>query len=230
MVAIHYGFFHIIALSENSTKPLATPFYLTDKINKEMACTNPGFEFLKEFKNPCFIEELKKKGRAVYENNTMIGFLSKHYSERLMNNMYPAVLDERKHGGLDNGVDFTRKRLRCLPYYYVLGVAKSGTSDLYKRMHCHPHIVGGMRKASEWLGTYRFQKDISLSDYIDFNDPAARQMVRKLENMTGDSVAMITGDHSTWTLTRQHQYEKGKVFVLISSSIIIPFIYTQLKG
>ena len=33
MVAIHYGYFNILALSENRTNTDVTPIYLTDKID-----------------------------------------------------------------------------------------------------------------------------------------------------------------------------------------------------
>lgn len=31
--------------------------------------------------------------------------------------------------------------LRCLPYFHLIGICKSGTSDLFKRLHLHPEIV-----------------------------------------------------------------------------------------
>ena len=180
MVATHYGYFYILALSESSTNTDAKPLFLTDKIDKDMAYT-PRL-WVSERIHKCLfhgrhtnqIIRTQEKCRAVYVNNTMIGYLWKHYSQCFMNKMYPAVLKETKHSRPDNASDYSRKRLRCLPYYYVLGVAESGTTDLYQRMLYHPHIAGGMWKASEWLGTLRFQNDTSLSDNIDFYNLAAR--------------------------------------------------------
>ena len=33
------------------------------------------------------------------------------------------------------------QRLRCLPYFHVLGVDKSGTTDLHSRIAQHPHVL-----------------------------------------------------------------------------------------
>ncbi|KAK3592270.1 hypothetical protein CHS0354_022695 [Potamilus streckersoni] len=47
--------------------------------------------------------------------------------------------------------------LRCLPYFQIIGVCKSGTSDLFKRMLRHPQIVQnkGILKKETWFWTWR---------------------------------------------------------------------------
>ncbi|XP_076448501.1 uncharacterized protein LOC143285156 [Babylonia areolata] len=49
-----------------------------------------------------------------------------------------------------------RDSLRCLPYFYVAGVAKSGTSDLYRRLSHHPDILQGSMKEYHWWDRGRF--------------------------------------------------------------------------
>ncbi|XP_052791542.1 carbohydrate sulfotransferase 15-like [Mya arenaria] len=48
----------------------------------------------------------------------------------------PEFLPEYKNPcWYDNG------QFRCLPYFHLIGICKSGTSDLFKRLHLHPDIV-----------------------------------------------------------------------------------------
>ena len=223
ILAVHYRQLFITALYKNRGNTEST-FFFTDKIYKDdLANIKPRFEFLKEFKNPCFLEDIshnilvgkKSESRLVYENNSMIGHISKRYSRDYMQDMYPAFIKVKQQSGYDDDV-FIWKRLRCLPYYYVLGVLKSGTTDLNHRMQCHPSLTSGMRKASEWFNALRF-RNISLSDYIDFYDPAARKMAKMSGYVTQGrakqrkAVSVITGDHSTGTLTKRQQYDQGKL-------------------
>ena len=62
------------------------------------------------------------------------------------------------------------QRLRCLPYFHVLGVDKSGTTDLHSRIAQHPHVLlnsGGLGKETYywcWLkyGQYMGKRDLLL--------------------------------------------------------------------
>ena len=43
------------------------------------------------------------------------------------------------------------KRLRCYPYFYVIGAPKCGSTDFHKALTSyHPHIVSGARKESQF--------------------------------------------------------------------------------
>ena len=44
-----------------------------------------------------------------------------------------------------------RGNMRCLPAFYVIGVAKSGTSNLHQLMTQHPHIDAGKYKEIFYL-------------------------------------------------------------------------------
>ena len=41
---------------------------------------------------------------------------------------------------------FENKKLRCIPYYHILGVSKCGTTDIYNRLVKHPHIYESLNK------------------------------------------------------------------------------------
>nr|KAG5708484.1 hypothetical protein BaRGS_026211 [Batillaria attramentaria] len=72
------------------------------------------------------------------------------------------------------------KGLRCAPYFYLAGVAKGGTTDLYRRIRLHPDVMFGTEKEYHWwdrdrygssskdlgFGTVNLQGGMSLRDYL----------------------------------------------------------------
>ncbi|KAK2139495.1 hypothetical protein LSH36_1749g00003 [Paralvinella palmiformis] len=64
--------------------------------------------------------------------------------------------------------------LRCLPYVYVLGVAKSGTSSLYNNLLSDDHITKGQRKEIFWWGNVR--RRITFRKYISYFDRSAQEI------------------------------------------------------
>ena len=46
--------------------------------------------------------------------------------------------------------------LRCLPYFFLAGFPKSGTTDLFYKMGIHPQILAGC-KEPHWWTRRRFQ-------------------------------------------------------------------------
>ncbi|XP_045177424.2 carbohydrate sulfotransferase 15-like [Mercenaria mercenaria] len=51
---------------------------------------------------------------------------------------------------------FNDDRLHCLPYFYLIGVKKSGTSDLFKRISAHPEFRDPDFKEAQWFPRTRF--------------------------------------------------------------------------
>ena len=50
-------------------------------------------------------------------------------------------------------------RLKCLPYFHLIGVDKSGTTDLWFRLTQHSHVVqntGVLGKETHWWSWRRF--------------------------------------------------------------------------
>ncbi|XP_005101986.1 carbohydrate sulfotransferase 15 [Aplysia californica] len=99
-----------------------------------------------------------------------------------------------------------RQRLRCLPYFHLLGVGKSGTTDLWNRLMWHPHIVsnhGVLHKEALWWAWrrygftgYRRSKVQDFNTYVDIFNNTARQVQRSLEQDTHYHKLLITGDGS----------------------------------
>ena len=55
-----------------------------------------------------------------------------------------------------------KRQLLCLPYFYVAGVAKCGTTDLYKRIRYHPEIMEGVLKEYHWWDRLRYGASMEL--------------------------------------------------------------------
>ncbi|KAK7499489.1 hypothetical protein BaRGS_00009141 [Batillaria attramentaria] len=53
-------------------------------------------------------------------------------------------------------------KLRCLPFFYVAGVAKCGTTDFYRRLRYHPDIMWGELKEYHWWDRLRYGSSMEL--------------------------------------------------------------------
>lgn len=156
------------------------------------------FQFLSQYKNPCWYEPLYTTN--VYQNNkysvmspniasTMIRLMTE-WNQRLMK-------DEKA------------QRLRCLPYFYIIGQPKCGSTDLFKRIVQHPDVVSPPIKELHWWSRNRMGKRINytdiipLSDYIDMFDQAAFQIERrgytaKHQIITGEASVSVMWENDDW--------------------------------
>ncbi|KAK6171288.1 hypothetical protein SNE40_019511 [Patella caerulea] len=101
-------------------------------------------------------------------------------------------------------------RVRCLPYFHLVGVDKCGTTDLWKRMVQHPQILpnaGNVGKSTMWWSWRRFGFDVwskgrtpwTFEKYMNQFDAAARKIESfavKTRNNEDDFHPLITGDGS----------------------------------
>ena len=63
----------------------------------------------------------------------------------------------------------TLQNLRCLPYFHIFGVCKSGTTDLYRRLLKHPQVVpnkGMIQKETSYWTWFRYGKSKNFSDVM----------------------------------------------------------------
>ncbi|RUS86305.1 hypothetical protein EGW08_005949 [Elysia chlorotica] len=107
-------------------------------------------------------------------------------------------------------------RLRCLPFFHLAGVDKSGTTDLWYRLAQHPHLVrprAVMGKETHWWSWRRFGFDIWVKNreirhfdwYLQhFHDPSTK--IEENTHQEGDQTVhhFITGEGSPtvfWDLT-----------------------------
>ncbi|CAH1784895.1 unnamed protein product [Owenia fusiformis] len=150
----------------------------------------PKIEFLPGYKNPCWVEAFKKDP---YVN------AAKTTSQR---RYYQSMTEYYNHRYLQN----IRFRLRCLPYYYILGQPKCGTTDLYLKLNLHPDFEKGIVKEPHWWTRQRYGRNgwtQSLAEYVNVFDRASVEIQRssKIDNTTLQIVRnKITGDASASTL------------------------------
>ena len=50
-----------------------------------------------------------------------------------------------------------QRELRCLPYLFLIGVPKAGTTDLFLMLNLHPDFRNYV-KEPQWFARYRFRK------------------------------------------------------------------------
>ncbi|XP_078331635.1 carbohydrate sulfotransferase 15-like isoform X1 [Crassostrea virginica] len=128
----------------------------------------------------------------------------------------------------------TYNRLRCLPYFHIFGVCKSGTTDLFHRLTQHPQIVGnrGMMGKETWFwswhryGTEGFVKANpkrfrTLENFADFFQIPKLSDFKMSPNgsrysdiITGHGDPMDFWDHSLWWLIPQNDQNASEPTVL----------------
>ncbi|XP_071089470.1 carbohydrate sulfotransferase 15-like isoform X1 [Haliotis cracherodii] len=157
------------------------------------------FNFLPNFKNPCWYEPMVRPD--VYKTNHF-----KHFSKYCRNLFKDLTEEWRKK----MEQDAQPRRLRCLPYFFIAGQPKCGSTDLYFKLMSHPDVVSPPMKESHWWAKNRFgwrlnfTSKVPINDYIDLYDKAALFMEHVNDPNTSEEQEgyhqLITGDASVSTL------------------------------
>jgi hypothetical protein len=103
------------------------------------------FNPLSDFKNPCWMSTLGLSNP--YQNHS--GIPRRDLSEKYKSHMRQ-IYNKRIHNG-------TTWRLRCFPYAMLIGVSKSGTTDLFWRIMKHPMIFPCATKEPWFWVRHRMQ-------------------------------------------------------------------------
>ncbi|XP_033756313.1 carbohydrate sulfotransferase 15-like [Pecten maximus] len=127
---------------------------------------------LPNFKNPCWYERLY--GSDVYKNNKylVVSRSARHKSLELISEWSKRLLANRN----------TAQRLRCLPYFQVIGQPKCGSTDLFWRIMRHKDVFSPPIKELHWWSRNRQGKNVNFTDiiplpqYVDMFDQAALQI------------------------------------------------------
>lgn len=159
--------------------------------------------FLSGIKSPCWYEEFSGElGTDPYKRNlfTLRSKSFKTMCDKLRTNFYEHLY----HRG---GKLF---RLRCLPFFYIIGQPKCGTTDLFHRLLLHPEVKFNTMKEPHWwtrkrFGYIRFKdgfhESFPVEDYLDLFDLAAHNIQEGFSgNSSGDHRALITGEASASTM------------------------------
>ncbi|XP_012936462.2 uncharacterized protein LOC101858929 [Aplysia californica] len=81
--------------------------------------------------------------------------------------------------------------LRCLPFFYVAGFSKSGTTDLISRMNSHPEVKV-IKKEKHWLDYFRYMDTFRfISNYTDMFQPVTDMFIQMLKENT--TLPIVTG-------------------------------------
>ncbi|XP_061910778.1 carbohydrate sulfotransferase 15-like [Entelurus aequoreus] len=134
----------------------------------------PG-KFLPDVRNPCWYEEYAGNVTSdPYGEN-----LYAHYARRFLTVFTHLRRTFEKHLFSHGGKLY---RIRCLPYFYIIGQPKCGTTDLYNRLLLHPDVKFTTFKEPHWWTRKRFgiirsnegfHSRYPVEDYLDLLDEAA---------------------------------------------------------
>ena len=72
--------------------------------------------------------------------------------------------------------------ISCLPYFFIGGFPKSGTTELFSKVTYHPQVLRGRRKEPHFWTRRRFKKKFSLRFYETLFKDAIARIQNKTEN------------------------------------------------
>ena len=85
-------------------------------------------------------------------------------------------------------------KLSCLPYFFIGGFAKCGTTELFSKLVFHPDIFKG-RKENHWWTRSRFRNSKGSEYYRNIFAGAAKQIINNPELITVDATASTIWDN-----------------------------------
>ncbi|CAL1541435.1 unnamed protein product [Lymnaea stagnalis] len=130
----------------------------------------------------------------------------------------PKFLPELKNPCFYEYVLNNKRRLRCLPYFYIIGMDKSGSTDLHGRLAKHPLVygnLGSMDKETQFWSWNRYgfmnkrkgELKATLDMYMDLFSHTAEIIDSHNDThiITGDATPMDLWDFRGWTMIPQNQ-------------------------
>ncbi|XP_066526855.1 carbohydrate sulfotransferase 15 isoform X2 [Hoplias malabaricus] len=163
----------------------------------------PG-QFLPNLKNPCWYEEYTQNSSVDPYGRNLYALYSKRF-KAVYNHLQRGFQKHLLH------LEDRHYRLRCLPYFYIIGQPKCGTTDLYDRLRLHPQIRFTTMKEPHWWTRKRFgiirlsegfHNPYPLKDYLDLFDQVAYQIQDLLTNSSRENIRtdIIIGEASASTM------------------------------
>ncbi|XP_061913807.1 carbohydrate sulfotransferase 15-like [Entelurus aequoreus] len=190
--------------------------------------------FLPGIKSPCWYQEFSGGTSDNPYKRNLFAVRSKSFlgvSDQLRSNFRL----RRRDGG--------QFRLRCLPYFYIIGQPKCGTTDLFYRMLLHPQGRFNFMKEPHWWTRKRFgyirfkygsQRRFPVEDYLDLFDLSAHNIhapssgnpptERPLQLLTGEASASTMWDNQVWRYLHGDGEETEPPF------LVQDFIHTAQPG
>ncbi|XP_078717669.1 carbohydrate sulfotransferase 15 isoform X2 [Lampetra fluviatilis] len=153
---INFKDIHFVVTFDNYTQDIV---YTARKLpNKEellryarKTFSSAPSDFLLNFKNPCWWQP--------YDRSTGSGSGGSGSKNPYITNVYYVLAVHLRPFFRQLFQTFDRHllqqgkrlyRMRCLPYFYIIGQPKCGTTDLYERLKMHPEVTFAIRKEPHW--------------------------------------------------------------------------------
>ncbi|XP_052761564.1 carbohydrate sulfotransferase 15-like [Mya arenaria] len=101
--------------------------------------------------------------------------------------------------------------LRCIPYFYLIGAPKSGTTDLFSRLIKHREISENVIKEPQWLAKRRFSSNPNWASYEKYFIAATSDIYAKKDPDGFHPVIVGDGSPSTmwvndyWTFLPEYK-------------------------
>ncbi|CAN9509185.1 unnamed protein product [Ophioblennius macclurei] len=168
-------------------------------------------KFMPGVKSPCWYEDYTGNNTSDPYGTNLYGHSSRRFRivfQNLRNTFQEHLF---RHDGKPY-------RMRCLPYFYIIGQPKCGTTDLYDRLRLHPDVKFTTFKEPHWWTRKRFgiirlnegfHNRYPVEDYLDLFDQAAHQIQG---NLTGNASGfprrpnIIIGEASASTMWDNHAW------------------------
>ncbi|CAG6016864.1 unnamed protein product [Menidia menidia] len=166
-------------------------------------------QFLPGIKSPCWYEELPAEVSDQFITDLYRTNRFAMFSRGFNRACHQLRANFRQHLTQRDGKSY---RLRCLPYFYVIGQPKCGTTDLFRRLLIHPAVKFNTIKEPHWWTRKRFgyirfkegsQENYPVEHYLDLFDLAANNILEGLRrNSSEDHRAqqITTGEASVSTM------------------------------
>uniref|UniRef100_UPI00358F2E9D carbohydrate sulfotransferase 15 n=1 Tax=Myxine glutinosa TaxID=7769 RepID=UPI00358F2E9D len=189
---------------------------LASHLKRNFATVPQKFEV--EYKNPCWFVPYPLADNPYKKNYyNKYSLMFQMNFKKLNNSFYNHIL--QKGGGM--------LRLRCVPYFYIVGQPKCGTTDIYRRLMMHPDVRFGIMKEPHWWTRKRFgitkqfssshsKHNVSFKDYLDIFDLATHE-VQGSDNsnlIIGEASASTLWDNDAATLLFQNTSKREPAFLI----------------
>ncbi|KAL3892180.1 hypothetical protein ACJMK2_004414 [Sinanodonta woodiana] len=101
--------------------------------------------------------------------------------------------------GIKNPCWLEGKSMLCLPYFYLAGFPKCGTTDIYRKLSIHPDFISPFAKEPHWLTRSRFM-GMFMIQYLRYFSRATAVIGHLYKIGHSRMSSVITGDLSASTL------------------------------
>lgn len=112
-------------------------------------------EFLPNYKNPCWFEPVDTT-KSMYQYNYYTWLDEHKVHTQLFKRDFTMMVKLLKERAQSSGSDITW-RIRCLPYFYIIGMPRCGSTDLSYSLNHHPHVIVSRLKEFKYWNRARLE-------------------------------------------------------------------------